>query len=168
MAKIQNLVNTSFDIKWTSFTTNILASVTNPTGLTGTATSYYMQIGKVLFIKYQYRQTAAAATPGSGFYIFNLPPGFTINTTVAPLYVSLTNFCSVGNSTINLNGTSQLSAFGVCVPYNTTSQYTMAVTYVNSTTPLIISGFSVLSGAGPLSLSNTSLVYTASCVIPIV
>ena len=69
---------------WTSFTTTVTATTTNPTQGTGvTKSSYYIQVGKTLFIQFFYSQTGGGAG-GSGDYLFNIPPGFTINTTVSP------------------------------------------------------------------------------------
>ena len=79
---------------WTSFTTTITSTGTAPTEGTGvTKSSYYIQVGKTLFIQFFYNQTGAG-TAGTGDYLFNTPPGFTIDTTIVP---TLNTFMSLGS-----------------------------------------------------------------------
>lgn len=94
---------------WTSFTTTISAVTTSPT--TGTIlnnTSSYLQMGKMLFVKYFFNQSGAG-TAGSGIYLFNIPSGFTINTTVVP---------AVNAKIPNLGSASSVSVGnGIGIPY---------------------------------------------------
>ena len=72
------------NLGWTAFTTTAKGSTTNPTyGTTAVSSSYYMVMGKMLFLTYQVYWSTSAGTAGAGNYYFNLPTGFTINTAVA-------------------------------------------------------------------------------------
>jgi hypothetical protein len=84
MAQYQNSINGANPSSWTPFTTTITADTTNPTiGSTSTITSYYWLTGKMLSIQLSFTADGTG-TNGSGTYLFNLPAGYTINTTVCP------------------------------------------------------------------------------------
>jgi len=120
MSQLQNIVNMpSADGRWTSFTTTITAIATNPTPGTGyTSVSYYMQIGKILHIIYGFSQPVAGSS-GAGGYLFNLPSGFTINTTVCPfLSSSIGVFAGNCIGTANIVVTGVNNGLGVCLAYD--------------------------------------------------
>ena len=81
--RLNNKINSPTNsLGWASFTTTVSATTTNPTsGTIAVNVSYYLQMGKMLYIKYNYKQTAAG-TAGSGTYLFNIPTGFTIDTSI--------------------------------------------------------------------------------------
>jgi hypothetical protein len=86
--KIHNEINHQLSRTWTPFTTTITAVTTNPTlpkAGSYKIQSYYLKFGKILYVFMIYSQSALGVT-GSGIYLFNIPPGFTINTTIAPVY----------------------------------------------------------------------------------
>jgi hypothetical protein len=152
---------TATSVTWTSYTTTITATTTNPT-YSGTIRSWYILISKTLFINFFYSQTTAG-TVGSGTYLFNLPPGFTINTTIAPLYVSTTNFSSIGTITAARNSAAA-SFYGTCVAFNTTN-YALLASGFNSARTLFLP-FQLLGSANcSLALTNTS--FTGHLTIPV-
>ena len=121
-----NIVNLQTKSSWTSFTTTITATTTNPTPGTGvTKSSYYLQMGKILFVKFFFNENAGGAD-GSGVYLFNIPTGFTINTTVAPISNNQSTF---GNCTC-LNNLA--SGFGAVVIGDST--HYMLIAYASTTT----------------------------------
>ncbi len=63
---------------WTSFTTTITASSNPSKGTVVTDLSYYLQLGKMLFVKWNFQSTSGSV--GSGVYSFSIPAGFTIDT----------------------------------------------------------------------------------------
>lgn len=65
---------------WTSFTTTITGSSSNPTLGTNTATSFWRRVGDSMEISVEIAQTGAGSA-GSGTYLFSLPSGYTIDTT---------------------------------------------------------------------------------------
>jgi len=70
---------------WQSYTTTIQATTTNPTPGAGfQLNSHYLKQGKTLYIKAFFSQTVAGTT-GSGDYFYNLPPGFTADTSVTEI-----------------------------------------------------------------------------------
>jgi len=82
---IQNNINAPNPLIWTSFTTTISAQTTAPTlGTGGSITSYYLQHGKRLFISLNVSNPAVGSS-GDGIYSLNLPPGYTIDSTAAPV-----------------------------------------------------------------------------------
>ncbi len=75
---------------WTSYVTTITGSTTSPT--TGTVSynqSYYLQVGKILYLTYSFAKTSGG-TAGSGYYIWSIPAGFTIDTTVVKAFTNAT------------------------------------------------------------------------------
>jgi len=82
---------------WTPYTTVISAISSNPTPGSGyVLTSYYMQIGKVLNIQVYFNQSNAG-TAGSGMYLYSMPPGFSINTAIAPVFSGSVGYSTLGN-----------------------------------------------------------------------
>lgn len=142
---------------WTSFTTTITAVTTNPTqGAGATKTSYYLQEGKVLRIVFNYKQTAAG-TAGSGTYLFSIPAGFTINTTVVSPTLFADSNCrtAIGSGTCHIPGT----AIGPANPivYDAT-RYAVLASSVPAT-EIVSNSF--------YALSSSTLYYSWELAIPI-
>jgi hypothetical protein len=111
----QNIINSPNPSVWTLYPAMTVSGVTtaagkmpvicpggtNPTKGTASEIAYYLQIGKLLTISWVYSQ-ATVGVVGSSYYVFVLPTGFTINTTVA---VSYTNaILPYGQGTFNVGG----------------------------------------------------------------
>lgn len=70
--------------------TLITATTTSPTyGTVAQNVAYWRRVGDSMEIMWDYRQTTAG-TAGSGTYLFNLPPGFTIDTSRLAVNTSFT------------------------------------------------------------------------------
>lgn len=137
---------------WTSFTTSIGGTVSNPT--TGTVQanqSSYLQMGNVLYLKYYFYQTTAG-TAGGGGYRFNIPPGFTMNTAI----ISAANLPVLGSATLQASGT-----FGIGMPYYANSTQYEIMAYAAGTTSI------QTVGSAWFSLANSSS-YSVSLEIPII
>lgn len=137
---------------WTPFTTSITGSITNPvTPVGATSSSYYIQMGKLLLITYSYQAgSGAGANNGNGAYRFNIPPGFTIDTTV----------CSpVGIS----------AALGYANVFGSTNPGWAIATIFDSTTYAIFVYASANQNAGFLGASWFGIVrnYNSNLVVPI-
>lgn len=76
---------------WQTYTMNIGAVTTAPTkGTIAQDNAQWRRVGQNMEIRYNYRQTAAGAS-GSGIYLFPIPAGYSIDTsitgqTIAPNY----------------------------------------------------------------------------------
>jgi len=105
---------------WFSYTPTITGLVLG----SATLTSYYMQIGKVLFIQMSLKG-GAGSSAGSGTYIWSLPTGFTINLSIAPVAIlaspSTGFFPSLGNATAYLPNVT--SGVGCGSPASATTYY---------------------------------------------
>ena len=81
-----------------------ITATTNPNkSATATESAYYMQIGKLLIISWQFSYTTGGSA-GSGTYLYSIPTGFTINTAIAlPLSATINNYpYSMGMGMINI------------------------------------------------------------------
>lgn len=87
--RLNNMINSPTDSSGrTAFTTTITATTTAPTpGTIATNVSYYLQMGKTLFVTFNY-STTTGGNAGSGTYLFSIPTGFTINTSIVPINAS--------------------------------------------------------------------------------
>jgi hypothetical protein len=165
MAKNQNIANTQIE-KWSPFATTITATTTNPTGVSGTGISYYMQVGKMLFIKYKYTQSVAATTGGTGNYLFNLPGTFTINVTFMSSFVNLWNFGSIGTVAVNCVGGTTVNGVGICVPAVDASHYSFVMLNNSSgSTPM----WNIVGPTTAIFNLSTfaNICYSVSCAVPI-
>lgn len=78
-----HILERKYDQNPQAFTLAITASTTNPTkGTTSTDQAFWTREGKYMRISYNYVQTAAG-TAGAGYYIYNMPTGYTIDTAFA-------------------------------------------------------------------------------------
>lgn len=141
---LQNEINTVTPNVWTSFTTTITGITTNPTLPTAgnfQLSSYYMQVGKLLFVSMNYNQKSnAGAANGSGGYKFNLPTGFVVNPLVQPYTPtpSFFNLSAIGSFIINdasAAGSNPINLrSGSAVLYTYSGSPGVASTYVGTTT----------------------------------
>jgi hypothetical protein len=158
----QNITNSPNPSTWTSFTTTITGSSSNPTPGTGySLTSNYLQVGKLLFINMNFSQTVAGIA-GNGYYLFNIPSAFTINTSITGTFSSSSPYpipC-IGNCIISF-GSSTYSVGSVAV-YNS-SNYMFLVGYSTSAAASFVGGF----GSAYYNLGNVNVVYTTTVTVPI-
>jgi len=80
-----------------------------------------MQDGKMLSINMLF-YNAAVGSDGSGIYLMNIPSGFTINTTVAPVYDGTNLLGNLGNVFCKLIGYNDLGT-GTAFVYDSTHYY---------------------------------------------
>jgi hypothetical protein len=154
-----NTINSSIT---KTYTVSITATTTSPTPGTGfTSVASYFTIGKMLYINYFFQQTVAG-TAGTGIYLFNLPPGFTVNATPTPLYVSVLNFSNLGPV---FAYTTNLSFSGCCTPY-TSTQMAFLGFIINQTTQTSVTNITTISN-GVFPLTTAPLTYSAYMEIPI-
>ena len=162
----QNTINSPTSSSgWTSFTTIIDCNPTAPTpGTIVQNVSYYLQFGNILYISYTFAQSTAG-TAGSGpAYLFNMPTGFTINTTIAPIYITQYNTSHIGTCWGAFNPGGWVFT-GVAVPANTNLYCLMASVANSGSTVGATSG--TLVGPANCTLNNTSLSYTVKLAVPI-
>lgn len=103
---------------WTAFTTNVTASTNPGKGTIVHDLSYYLQVGKILYISWQFQSTGGSV--GSGTYSFSIPAGFTIDI--------------AKTGTFNQTTTDFLPCIGTGSVANSTSNGTSVVLAVNTTT----------------------------------
>lgn len=127
---INNMINSATNSSgWTSFTTNITAIGTNPNPGGQNRRSYYLQIGYLLNIRYNFTCNSSGSG-GSGAYIFNIPSGFTIDTSVVPTFAS-TARAALGCGFV-INYSSSIAGFAVPYVYDSTN-YLIAANATGST-----------------------------------
>jgi hypothetical protein len=109
--------------EWTPYTLVVGSDGTPPTFGVGTVNldqAYYKTIGKTLSIRYCFKQQNTQVSPGSGTYIFPIPPGYTIDTAVNPGILSGLQGCVVGSAHFRVLSAGP-DASGVCKVYDTTN-----------------------------------------------
>lgn len=144
---------------WNDFTMNITATTTNPTKATTRVNdeARWRQVGDSIEIHYSYHHNNnAGASAGSGTYLFNLPPGFTINTAKMAAAPDSNTRGSVGFAAANGPGG---GASGVIKIYSSTS-LSMLVDYEDV---LAISEV----GSSNFGLGNASASYSFRAVVPV-
>lgn len=145
--RLNNQINApTWSTGWTSFTTTISAVTTAPT--TGTVlnnTSSYLQMGKMLFIKFFFNQSSGGSA-GSGIYLFSIPSAFTINTSVVP---------AVNAQIPNLGSVSVITggAVAIGVPYVYDSTHYGIFIYGSTTTQISPMSNAWFSLTGSISIS---------------
>ena len=143
---------------WISFTTTITATTTNPTLGTHSTYSFYMQIGKTLFISYVLSMTSAGTTAGNGNYLFNLPPGFVLST----LYTFPSTSSNVGSvlGSAHCDRSGVANGNGCCQAYDTT-HYNICVASQGqqNTYPISSNYFNTTPGS--------TQTYSANLIIPL-
>jgi len=161
------LVWQPFMASWQAFTTTITATTTNPTPGTGyTLNSYYMVMGKIMFVTMNFYQSTAGSA-GNGTYQFSIPSGYTINTNIALLFSpSVGQMFPLGACTAWSPGGWAMS--GQAMAYSST-------TYImGGATPEVAPGTVASSGAAYLYVTSanwdmgcTDISYGANLQIPI-
>jgi len=158
----QNITNSPNPSIWTSFTTTISGTSTAPTpGSGATLTSYYLQMGKMLFINMNFSQINAGSA-GSGYYLFNLPTGFSINTSVSGVLSvgSPYSYPSAGSCIATL-GNNSYDTGSVLV--HSSSFYALALYNASLNSSFIIGNV----GSGYYILGNAIVTYSATAMLPI-
>lgn len=158
------------NMAWTSYTPTITGSTTNPTlATTKTLLARYRQIGKSLQIAFTYfAASSTGAANGSGAYLFSLPSGFTIDTTVAPIVTTPTSvsndFCGFSASTLGIGvaGVNVSETTCAVVGSSTTTVSLMSTQSTNSSVQ------NTLVGSGSFPIANTGCYYKFTAEIPIV
>lgn len=105
----------------------ITGTTTNPSyGTVATNKAQWRRVGSNMEIRWDYRQTATTgAASGSGNYLFNLPPGYEIDTTKFKANTSLGDTASAGNDSSSIG-----TIWGA---YSTTGIYRGAMSVYSST-----------------------------------
>jgi hypothetical protein len=166
---LQNIINSpTVSSGWTSYNLVIGAVTTAPTlGTVIQNTAYYKQDGKQLTIMYSFSQSTAGSA-GSGIYLYPLPSGFIINTTIAvPLAVSsgVAIGTSLGSSTAYF-GASQ-KGIGTVFSYDST-RLQITIYNDNGTNPLVpMLAVGSFVGGGFYNLGNVNVGYSFTATIPI-
>jgi len=118
----QNIVEAPNPSLWTAYTPTIVTNTTNAIpGAGSTFNCYYLQSGKTLYINMTFTNTSTG-TDGSGPYRFSMPTGFTINTTVAPIFDGTNYTGHLGVNYIQVLSASILGT-GDCFTYDSTHYY---------------------------------------------
>lgn len=160
----------SMTVNGTTFTQGtmpVTCTTTNPTkgGGTGfTDAAYYMQTGKTLTISWQFRRVTAGTAGAGGSYLFSIPTGFTINTTIAPPVPSIAG----SNPWPYCYGTGRISIEAQAATYITpvTNNSTSFVLTPAQATPA--TGFTPIGpGLYPFSAATGIYVIGVQCIFPI-
>ena len=139
---------------WTSFPMVINALTTNPTkGTVSLDEARWRRVGDSMEIRYSYEQTAAG-TAGSGIYLFQIPVGYTIDSS------KLT--ARPGDFAVPVVGSAAAYAVsdetGIVLAYNSTSLNIQTGNATNNTNNV---------GSGTLDLGNTTVRYSFNALVPI-
>lgn len=144
---------------WNDFTMNITATTTNPTKATTRINdeARWRQVGDSIEIHYSYHHNNnAGASAGSGTYLFNLPPGFTINTAKMATAPDSNTRGSIGFAAANGPGG---GASGVVKIYSSTS-FSMLVDFEDASAINEV-------GSSNFGLGNASASYSFRAVVPV-
>jgi len=143
--------------RWTNAgAATIGATVTAPAkGITTTDAVLWRRVGDSMEVQWNYVQTSGG-TVGSGYYLFTLPSGYSIDTTKLPVPSSAIDYRAYV-------GTMSMSYVGYCVgnvyAYNTTMLFAEVICYNNGT------------GAGPWGSGYSTLTgnirYGLHATVPI-
>ena len=143
---------------WKPFNTVISAKDGSPSVGSATISSYYLLKDNLLNISFTLHQTSAG-TSGIGTYLFSLPSGCTIDTSV----IALEKKPSVNGTICGCCYAFQTcvdAGTGICVAYSPT-QYIM---YISTLTTIITP---IGSSYFPLG-SSSELTYSANLSLPII
>ncbi len=145
---------------WVSYPITITGTGSNPAkGTVTTDVAEWRRVGDSMEIRYQYLQSAAGSA-GSGTYLFNLPSGYSANTskitpdTGANFSSQCGSFSAVQNGGVALIGSTFL--------YDTT-HFSGVGTYSNNSAG---AGFAPL-GASTIPLNSTAVGYGINALVPI-
>lgn len=84
---------------WVAYTPTIAGRTSNPTQGTGTTKAYWRRVGSDMEVEFSFTQTALG-TAGSGDYLFPLPSGYTVNSTVLANTASASGYNVVGSGQV--------------------------------------------------------------------
>ncbi len=141
----------------------ITGATTNPTkGTTSRDKVYWRREGQYAFISYQYLQTVAGAA-GSGEYIFALPTGMTIDTTIQQLFTP-----SLANANGSTVPTSQMGVgwFGNGTARGPVTAFARTSTTFSLVPQLDFSTMSVMGSANQ-ALSTATIAFGITIRVPI-
>lgn len=140
--------------------TLITATTTSPTyGTVAQNVAYWRRVGDSMEIIWDYRQTTAGSN-GVGKYLFNLPPGFTIDTSRLAVN-TVTPTSSVGKMTMVTGLTSEY-AFADAYVYSNTQLWVFGA-YSNNA-----SGNTLFTwGSGGFGFPGTTTSYHLKATVPI-
>lgn len=151
---------------WTDYSLTIGATVTPPTPGTNTYKASFQRLGNSVRLRFVFSQTSSAgATAGSGTYLFPLPSGLTIDTSLCP--VSNSGFDIVGPAKISNNpsGVGASSVAGSCIALDSTNIAIIASSIssgnLQDTMPGVSSAFFNLN-------SSATISYAFQAIVPIV
>lgn len=149
--KTNNSINSAVSsFGWTSFTTVITGTSINPTiGAGTTQQSYYFQQGKSLRIQFTLNNNPSTATNGSGTYLFSIPSGFTIDTSI----ISTSLQTVLGSAFVNSIGV------GACQVFDST-RYFMRVWVASPTNDMSLVGSTFFT-------LTTQTIYSAYLLVPV-
>lgn len=157
-------------IEWTNYTPTIAGSTTNPAlATTKTLKARYRVVGKNLQLSITYyAASATGSAAGSGAYLFSLPAGLTIDTTLASA-ASVVNstqgsFAGFDASVVGsgMIGYASNSASCLVVPASTTSVSLVLTTPVGGT------NYNCMVGSGNFSITFANCFYKFIAEIPII
>ena len=139
-----------------SFATVVIGSILNPTPTTNSKWhTAYSVIGNTMYMKYAYSFVSdISGTSGTGFYLYKLPPNYTIDTSV----LRMANINSTTNSsTFSSTFGSQI---GTCIHHNS-SAYSIGqcVSTSHNSNGYICLRTDVANGAGTLYSGFQSATY---------
>ncbi|OHE63847.1 MAG: hypothetical protein A2001_01410 [Treponema sp. GWC1_61_84] len=149
---------------WTSFTMSITATVTSPSKGGGVVErGYYRREGDCLHIIWKYKQTSAGSS-GAGSYYFNVPGGYSINTSIS----GMLSPTALGASVILDFDLSHVVGRGQAHLPNINQ--TILSVHVYDSTKLYMTGIATSTNtisAATYALGNSALEYYMDCLLPI-
>lgn len=160
------VINRRIPSIWTAYSLTIGGSTTAPTlGTTTTNQAYWKRVGDSMMVKYDLVQTVAGSA-GSGTYIFPIPSGPLINTTVTPGSTTTGGRGVVGSATLSdaANGLSAQSVAAQVQVYSTTG-LTMASPGTGGN--VLADSESLVGSGGNYAISNTNVVISFIATVPI-
>ncbi len=141
-------------VDWQQFASNITGVTTNPAkSASAVDAAYYKRVGDSLFVSWDYVQTSAGS-PGSGQYLFNLPPGLTID--ASKMRSNSANSTVVGSATASTAADtfSNSSMIGAVYAYST-SQLGIKVVAIASDSDIVTVWSSTIGTFGSPALHVT-------------
>jgi hypothetical protein len=147
-----HILERKFDQTPQSFTMSITGQTSDPTkGTTTTDQAFWTREGKYIYITFNYVQTGSGAD-GTGYYIYNIPSGLTIDT----------NYATTNNNA---------NQVGFGSAYNG-STFVKGPMEIISSTGLVMTGFSDTTapnqiGSAFYQLSGASIIYGFFAKVPI-
>lgn len=146
---------------WTSYTPVITGASSSPTEGTNTQSAQWRRVGANMEINFNYQQSGAGSG-GSGTYLFSLPSGYSINTSLVKISTSATGndgqAVGVASASNTVAASTTAATIGFVVPYNSTN---LSMYVTNAASEL------VSVGSGQYALSQTTIYYSFHAQVPI-